>query len=260
MRIMAIDETPIQEILFQAASSRGKPETRRLPVLRGRCDRLPDGISALLITSDLQGIAPSWSSGGEARLLGEVLADHVYDLASDMPELSNLAVILCGDLFSAPDAAERGATGDVTSVWRAFSEISRWVVGIQGNHDTFPSSFANLGNCTLLDDSVMHRDGFSIGGVGLIAGNPEKRGRRLLHEQSDAIRRVSSAMPDLVLVHEGPPGQAHDQKGSAHVLEALHPEFAGTVVAGHCHWGTPTSTFNKSGLLNVDSRALIVTL
>lgn len=260
MKIISIDERPIDELFFQSAGARGKPETSTLPILRARADRLPEGVTAVLVTSDLQGVAPSWSAGGEALLLGEVLAERLYDI--DLPELASLGVVLCGDLFSAPDAAKRGATGDVTSVWEAFSKISNWVVGVQGNHDEYSSRFPRLleQNCFHLDGTLTTIGGITFGGVALIAGNPDKRGRRSMEEQSRLIRDVSARCPDILLLHEGPPGAPHLQRGSDHILEALHPDFSGLVLAGHCHWSTPLASIGRVQCMNVDATAIIVTL
>ena len=261
MKISAIEEQAVGEIFYQSAGPRGKPQTSTLAILRARASRLPAGVSAVLITSDLQGVAPSWNAGGEARLLGEVLAEHLYELG-DVPELADLGVILCGDLFSAPDAAKRGASGDVTSVWDAFSRIAHWVVGVQGNHDEYSTRFSKLlqQNCTLLDGTVADVGGVTLGGVGLIAGQPEKRGRRSAEEQSALSRRVSSQRPDWLLLHEGPPGDPQLQRGSQHIIDALHPDFRGTIIAGHCHWDAPFARLATADCLNVDARAVILTL
>lgn len=260
MKIISIDEQAVDEVFFQSAGARGKAETSTLPILRGRVNRLPVGVTALLVTSDLQGIAPSWSAGGEALLLGEVLAERLCEL--DMPELASLGVVLCGDLFSAPDAAKRGATGDVTSVWESFSRVSSWVVGVQGNHDMYSSRFPRLlqQNCHSLDGTLTTLGGITFGGVSLIAGNPDKPGRRSITEQSSLIRSVSSRRPEVLILHEGPPGDPNMQRGSEHVIDALHPDFCGLVLAGHCHWSTPLATIGRVQCMNVDATAIILTL
>jgi 3',5'-cyclic-AMP phosphodiesterase len=263
MRI-TVNPNPVQEILFLSAGARGKAETARLPILRATAPRLPTGIDALLLASDLQGVAPSWHGSGESVLLGESLASTLVDLADSIPELHALGVVLCGDLFSAPDAQKRGATGDVTQVWAAFSSIAHWVVGVQGNHDTFSRSMGRLANCTLLDGNIVSLGGMRFGGVGLIAGHTEKTGRRAESYQSEAITRVSREGPDFLLLHEGPPGNG-TQPGSAHVREAIVREFTGTLIVGHCHWEDPVldeTVARQVGfeMLNVDARAIIVTL
>ena len=258
MKMIDIESEPLTEVFFQSAAGGGRAETARLPIFRARANRLPTGITSLLVTSDLQGVAPLWSAGGEARLLGEVLAEKLSEL--DVPELSQLGVLLCGDLFSAPDASKRGATGDVTSVWAAFAVISKWVVGVQGNHDIYSSHMNSLlsQNCTRLDGTIVEIEGLRIGGVGLIAGNADKMGRRSVEEQSRLIRHVS-ARCDVLLLHEGPPGAPHVQPGSEHILSAIHPDFSGLLIAGHCHWQTPLAEKKKFQCLNVDSIALLIT-
>ena len=114
-------------------------ESRALPILSGTVDALPDDLSALLIASDLQGVAPSADHGGALALLGEVLAQELRQLEDlDLiPPSRQIGVILAGDLFSAPAGDKRGATGDVRSVWSAFAREARWVAGVAGNHDLF---------------------------------------------------------------------------------------------------------------------------
>jgi len=147
MKILSLEHSPITEIFFQSAGPRGKAETARLPIFRGTADSLPTGVTSLLITSDLQGLAPLWSAGGEARLLGEVLAEQLSEL-QDIPELSRLGVILCGDLFSAPDAAKRGASGDVTSVWGSLSATAQ---------AQSPSAAANASRSPIRQEKTMLR-------------------------------------------------------------------------------------------------------
>jgi Icc protein len=103
--------------------------------LRGRVDGLPDGLEAVVLASDLQGRAladPHASEDVPLRLLGEAVADELHTLAEleEIPPPERMGVALAGDLYAAPDARKRGATGDVRSVWRAFARRGfRWVVG-----------------------------------------------------------------------------------------------------------------------------------
>ena len=81
------------------------PSVPHSPHVRGT---LPN---ALVIASDLQGVANAAS--GETRLVGQVLAEQLTMLAArgSIPPLPRTGVILAGDLYSAPEANQRGASG-----------------------------------------------------------------------------------------------------------------------------------------------------
>jgi Icc protein len=254
-----IEEEPLAELLYLSASPRGGAETRRLPILGAVADDLPEDVSALLICSDLQGVAPLWEHGGESLLLGEVLAEYVAGLVDEIPALEHLGVILAGDYFSSPGANKRGATGDVTSVWAAFSRIAQWVVGVQGNHDLVGRSLERPPNCHLLDGRTVKLGGGRFGGVGLVGGQPGKTGRRDPEDQLRLLRQVLREKPDLLILHEGPPGADRAQPGNAQIGAALPRSFEGTLVCGHVHWPQAASHHGTYQVLNVDSRVILAT-
>src|SRR5262245_22189259 len=171
MRILQVSDRPIYELPYTNAASGGGVESRALPVLAGAVDALPHDLSALLIASDLQGVAPSAEHGGALALLGEVLAQELRQLEDlDLiPRREQIGVILAGDLFAAPAGDKRGATGDVRPVWAALAREARWVAGVAGNHDLLGSDRENerLGRlgAHLLDGEVVDLDGLRIGGV-----------------------------------------------------------------------------------------------
>jgi calcineurin-like phosphoesterase family protein len=135
------------------------------------------------------------------------------------------------------------------------SQVARRVIGVQGNHDTFSSTFRQLGTCHLLDGTSTG----SIAGVSLIAGNVDKPGRRSEAEQARRIREVTRHAPEVLLLHEGPPGTGAGERGSRFIIDALHEAFDGLIICGHCHWPTPLSTCAEHQVLNVDARAILVT-
>ena len=125
MRILHIDPKPLHRVRYlNARKGGGGVETSHLSILRGRADRLPEGVQAVVVASDLQGVVPSWRKGGENHLLGEELAEVLADMGQRgvIPAAQATGVILPGDLYSAPAGDKHGATGDVRAVWRAFAE------------------------------------------------------------------------------------------------------------------------------------------
>ncbi len=127
--ITSFDAKPFHELRYLNASPRGRPEVARLGFHRAGATALPARCDALVIASDLQGMAPpAW--GEPAALLGVAVARAIEEL-----DLGRVGVLLAGDLYSVPEANRRGGFGDVSSVWGAFAEFCVWVAGVAGNHD-----------------------------------------------------------------------------------------------------------------------------
>jgi hypothetical protein len=231
-RILSIETKPFDALRYLNASPRGRAEVARLPFFRGRVDALPAGCDALVLASDLQGMAsPAW--GEPAALVGVAVARAIEELA-----LGRTGVILAGDLFSVPEANKRGGFGDVSSVWHAFADFAAWVAGVAGNHDDV--SRVRAGH--VLDGTSVELGGITIGGVGYIAGNSEKKGRRTEDEQLDRIGRVTSV--DMLVLHEGP-----DE--SAAIDEAT--KSVPLVVCGHHH-----HDILRGSIVNVHERVLVL--
>ena len=129
MRILSINLEPITEIPFlNAGRGPGGFYEDRLPILDAVVDRLPDGVSAIIATADLQGRERFQESpNGVPRLLGEALPNR---LATEiLPGLGldtgNIGVFLAGDLYTVPALDRRGGSGDVRAVWEAFGDEFR---------------------------------------------------------------------------------------------------------------------------------------
>ena len=145
MRIRHIDLRPFHRVRYLNAGRRGRVVSSVLEITRAQVDALPDGVDAIIVASDLQGVVPnSWRARGANVLLGVELACEMAALADDgeLPYPERTGVILAGDLYSAPAGNVRGATGDVREVWLAWAERYRWVCGVQGNHDLFGAEYA----------------------------------------------------------------------------------------------------------------------
>lgn len=258
IRIESIDDEPLAELHYLTAARRGGTEVCRLLIERAWAESLPEEVDALVATSDLQGIVPSPSRGGEATLLGVAVADLLDELAFDdvLPPAGRIGVLLAGDLYSVPEANRRGGHGDVSEVWRAFAERFAWVAGVAGNHDDLAA--VRPGEAVhALDGDVVERDGRRIGGVGLIAGNPGKTGRRSLEDQLARIELVAESSVDILLLHEGPCG-AGDQPGSAPIRELIEAHAVPLTVCGHVHWSRPLADHGRGQILNVDTRVIVI--
>lgn len=248
MRIVSIEPQPFFRLRYLNAARGGGTESQLLPFHRGTVDVLPSPLEALVLTADLQGVVPDPLTR-EAVLLGVAVVDALTEL--DVPPLESCGALLAGDLYSVPEANRRGGFGDVKPVWSAFASRFRWVAGVAGNHDDV-TRVKNLPNTDVLDVNVIERDGLRIGGVGLIAGNPNKPGRRSEQEQLEGLELVMSANPHLVVLHEGPsgpegfPGNADLDTGTTFT------------VCGHVHW--PSARWaDDASVVNVCERVLVLT-
>ena len=264
MRIRSVDVTPFHSFPYFNAASGGGTETRQCSLFRAKADALPPEIQALVIASDLQGVVGSAPS---SQLLGVGLADELAALSATgrVPPLNAVGAVLAGDLFSAPRADKRGASGDVRDVWLAFASRFRFVVGVAGNHDTFgtPEELAALKatpGVHLLDGDVANLDGVVIGGVGGISGDPAKPQRRHEREFLRALRRVVDADAKVVVLHHGPDADRGRLRGSPEIRQALDRSGPRLVICGHVYWPEPLVDIRGGAqVLNADSRVVVVT-
>ena len=90
----------------------------QLPIYHGTLDGLPEGIDALIVASDLQGIVPvmekesdaASDTGATDKLLGEMLPAYIRLLMEvEWPELDpqKTGVLLCGDMYAVRGKGER---------------------------------------------------------------------------------------------------------------------------------------------------------
>ncbi len=238
LRIVDIAAEPLDRLRYLNARPGGGTEARLLAIERATVTGLPEGLDALAVVSDLQGI-----SNGD--LLGVAVAAALEPLTT-----ARTGVLIAGDMYSVPGANKRGGHGDVSGVWRAFASRFHWVAGVAGNHDDI--SNVSGANIHLLDGGVVELDGLRIGGVGLVCGNPQKPGRRAEEDQLASIELVASEKPDVLVLHEGPAGEA-DQPGHPRI-----PLDVPLIVCGHSHWPRPLFTHARGQVLNADARALVL--
>lgn len=269
MKIIEIQTSPIAEFQYlNAGRGPGQFYEDRLPVHLARVDRLPDGVSAIVVTADLQGRERFQdSAGGPLRLLGEVLPQRLVrevlptlGIRESMP----VGVFLAGDFYTVPALDQRGGTGDVTSVWHAFADSFSWGVGVPGNHDLFgdpPQRRPKLpSRMHYLDGDTVNVAGLKIAGLGGIIGNINRINRRSEDDYLATLKRLVEAPPDILLMHDGPDGSQPAQRGLLRVRELLIESGMGLVIRGHAHWDQPFAEF-ESGLqvLNVDARVVVLT-
>jgi len=198
VRILSINSEPTIVIPFlNAGRGPGGFYEDRLPIQEAVVDRLPDGVSAIIATADLQGRERFQDSRDAGpRLLGEALpsrlaTDVLYGLGLND---GGIGVLLAGDLYTVPALDRRGGSGDVTAVWKAFGDEFAWVVGVPGNHDTFgadpnaPPRFSR--HLHFLDNGRVNIDGLKIAGLGGIIGNPRRPRRRSEEQYAECLEAL----------------------------------------------------------------------
>jgi hypothetical protein len=272
MRVLSIDAEPFDEIPAWNAAGRGEIEPVRVPILRGTVDSLPEGLDALVAAADLQALEPP-TGPVPPRLLGEALAERLLRLADrgDVRAPGRTGVLLAGDLYTVPDLARRGGSGDVRSVWLAFAENFRWVAGVLGNHDEIGlrnrdlEKFARTPRVHILDGEVRGLDGVRVGGVAGIIGNPSRLNRQDPATFVEKIELTLAGGAHVLVLHEGPDAldtSGKTLRGSADVRNALvgaKREQPPLIVCGHSWWPIPLVEL-ASGIqvLKVDARVVVL--
>lgn len=263
MRVLNGKLEPVTQVRYRRARRGGGTESALLTVETLRVDSLPEGVDAVVLTGDLQGIAPS-PYGGEDVLLGIALADHMAVWADNgmLPRPDRVGVVLAGDLYSAPRANRRGASGEVADVWLAFAAAGcAWIVGVAGNHDLVTAEeVAGLGGvAALLDGDVVEYGGVRFGGVSGVIGDPRRTDRRAEAEFLAQLDAVAKAAPDVLVLHEGPPGVRREQAGNPLIGERLIDAGTLLTVCGHLHWDRPLARLGAGHVVNVDDRVVVLT-
>lgn len=260
--ITSIAERPIHQIPFISYSPSGVGIVHRvLPVLLAKVDSLPDGLEAIIATSDLQGIDPT-----NHRLLGHLVSEELENLAESgkIPSPQTTGVILAGDFYAKID--KRGGVGDVREVWQAFSRRFRWVVGVGGNHDSFGKTpqeiqaFQNRQDIHYLDGDVTCLDGIHIAGISGIIGKTTKPFRRSEEDFKKLVQELLNESPDILILHEGPNDAEARLMGNESIRGELTRGSNLLVICGHSHWRVPMTAMSKGvQVLNVDTRVVVMT-
>lgn len=262
-----LQSDPYHSLTYLNAGSKREGYRRdTLPFLRGRVTGLPEGFPALVVTADLQGRSDFGDT--DETLLGVQVADELPEIqeAAGLPDPFDCPVFLAGDLYTLPNAAKRGGTGNVRLVWQVMSEVFASVAGVAGNHDTFADSGAGRAarppsGC--LDGNVIEAGNWRIGGVsgsighgGSFAGLQKKPGA----EFARLLDLVLYQSPDILILHASP---FVDERhvGSQMITDRLVSSgFSGLVLCGHCPWPERVQTVGRATVLNVHEAVVTLTM
>jgi len=253
MKISHIEETPFYEIAHLSSGRRGTVRHCRLPFYKVYVDRLPEGVSAIAVTSDLQG-----REDGEAnRLLGEAVSEELRLLADvgDIPHVNG--VLLGGDLYDYPDCHKLGGSGDVTTVWNAFANDFEHVIGVHGNHDMVDDA-ALSGSVHVLDGNAVDCMGLKVGGVSGVIGSVNRNQRKSEADFCLMLKNVLKKDADMIVLHQGPDEPASGRIGEPAIRQLLEQHGESLVIFGHCYWDDPYAEIGKHQILNVDSRVFLL--
>ena len=255
MKIIEVADTPFHELRYRSSGRGGKVRKVTLPFYNARVDALPKGVSAFVLTSDLQGREIDKKSN---RLVGEAVAEEL-SLLVDLGEVPNINfVALAGDLYDYPELHKLGGTGDVTSVWNAFANSFDFVVGVHGNHDKVIDSEMNS-NSMILDGASANIQGVKVGGVSGIVGRSDRNQRKEQEHFIKELSKVTRSKNDIILLHQGPEDVENGQLGDPEITEHLKTNASSIIAFGHCHWNKPFLEIGKNQVLNVDNRLYVVT-
>ncbi len=253
MKIEYIEDKAFHEIVYQSSGPRGNIRRCVLPFYKAWVDRLPEAVSAMLVTSDLQGR----EIGKGNRLLGEQVSEEL-SLLRDLGEIPSIdLVMLAGDLYDYPDCRKLGGTGDVTPVYNAFAENFASVIAVHGNHDQVEQQ--NLAdNITILDGASIKFHSLTIGGVSGIVGRLDRNQRKQESEFKKALQQVTTEQHDILLLHQGPDDPVGEQMGEPFIREIFERRGSALVFFGHCEWATPLVSMGNNQLLNVDGKVYLL--
>lgn len=253
MKILEIEDKPFHELIYRSSGRKGIERKVALPFYKVRVDSMPESITSFIATSDLQGREQDRNSN---RLVGEAVAEEVslLEKLGEIPKIDFVA--LAGDLYDYPDCRKLGGTGDVTSVWNAFSEAFDSVVGVHGNHDIV-DKYKLPSNTIILDGSMTTFNGIRIGGVCGIIGRLDRNQRKTDEEFKRYLQKITSDKTDIVILHQGPDDPENAQMGEPSIREHLEKKGASIVIFGHCHWAKPMVELGKNQVLNVDNRLYV---
>lgn len=152
MQLLSIEDLPFHRLPYSAAGDNQKMVRKDFPFVRAKANRLPDGLNALFICSDLQGVLDSRIDGRQTpEQLGVAVAQELRLLSEceEVPKADRIGIVLCGDFYTTPSLEKRGGSGDARPVWNEFAKNFAWVVGVAGNHDSFEATASGNPQATI---------------------------------------------------------------------------------------------------------------
>lgn len=174
MKILTVADQPFHELLYRTTSNKSQETFITLPFYKVKVDVMPKGVKTFIATSDLQGREQNKDLN---RLVGEAVAEEL-SLPQELSEIPNIdLILLAGDFYDYPECGKRGGSSVVTSVWNAFADRFKQVIGVHGNHDIVEDELLNS-NVNILDGNAFNYAELMLGGVGGIIGRPDRNQRK----------------------------------------------------------------------------------
>ena len=252
MNILHIEKEPFHKLKYHSSGTKRTIIQCVLNFYKVKVDVLPEGVTSMVVSSDLQGR----EDGQRNRLIGEHVVDELMTL-QEQGLISHVdLVILAGDLYDYPDCRKRGGSGDVTSVWNAFAHNFDNIIGVHGNHDIVTEDDL-LSNVTILDGNIINYEDIKIGGVSGIIGKVTRNQRKSYEQFERELSNIISKRCDIIVLHAGPDDPENNQRGEPMVRHQLGNTNTGLVIFGHCYWHIPLIKIGTNQVLNVDSKVFI---
>jgi 3',5'-cyclic-AMP phosphodiesterase len=269
MKIIALEKEPIENYPHWIIPTFGKDNQGNkvikevnLPIFLGEISGLSKDISALIVTSDLQGVV---KDGDTEHLLGEKLPEFLatfIDIELPLIDKNKIGVVLCGDLYA--NLNRRGGLGDVKNVWRTFKQHFKWVVGVAGNHDDFGSlneftAFKKEQHIHYLHKETKEIDSIKFGGISGIIGRTDKPQRVEHKDYVATLEKLLMQQPDALLLHQSPYISTNKNEKSDIIGQIIEHSPRNLIFCGHSHWKNPLVTLeNDTQILNLDGRVVIL--
>lgn len=98
-----------------------------------------------------------------------------------------------------------------------------------------------------------------MGLAGGCVGNPKRPFRYESAEQESRLLTAISDCPQILLVHQGPPGSGRARNGATMVESVLSiVDWPMLVICGHEHWDDRVHTIGSCTVLNVHEAVLVI--
>lgn len=208
MKIIKIDEKPFHE-LYHRSSGKGQPRFCTLPFYFAYVDKLPDNTTSIVATSDLQGREIDEKNN---RLLGIAVAEEL-SILKELGYIPNFELLISvGDLYDRPELNKYGASGNVTEVLNAFSNITDNVIAVHGNHDMVDNGLLDY-KINILDSKSIKFPNITISGISGIIGREGRNQRKSEAHYFKCLRGIITKNSDIILLHQSPKGNKPKQIG-----------------------------------------------